>query len=72
MVEPVHWTSMDAPLPTMMREEGETEESIPASPTMCVDAPVSRTQLPALGGEGCRVSPVSAWYRAGGIVPDGA
>ena len=45
VVEPVHWTGMDAPLPTMMREEqGDVEESIPASPAMCVEAPVSRTQ----------------------------
>ena len=62
VVEPVHWTGMEAPLPTMMREEqGDVEESIPASPAMCVEAPVSRTQSWALGGEVWRVRSLSAW-----------
>ena len=61
-VFPVHCTGKEVPLPITIREEdGEVEESIPASAAMCVDAPVSRTQSPALGGEDWMESPVSAW-----------
>jgi hypothetical protein len=34
----------------MREEEGAVEESIPELPAMCDEAPVSKSQLVALGG----------------------
>ena len=53
VVDPAQCTGKEAPLLTMMcDEEGVMEESIPESPIMCADAPVSKIQSPSLGGDG--------------------